>query len=299
LDRLGFLLPETETECYAWAFLPNHAHFLLRSGTAGISAFMRRLLTGYVVSFNLRHRRNGQLFQNRYKSILCEEDPYLLELVRYIHLNPLRARIVSDLQALGTYPYSGHSAMMGKIERPWQDVDYVLGNFGKSLSTARSSYFSYVEVGLRQGRRDDLVGGGWVRSLGGWAEVRGCRKNDLERIKGDERILGGSAFVDQMIAEADEQFERRYRLKRMGYDLDKMVKRVADLYRMDVDEIMTKGRRKNQVEARSLLCYWAVFKLGMGITELARIFGMTPSAVVYAVRRGKTTAEEQGFSVAS
>jgi putative transposase len=221
----------------------------------------------------------------------------LLELVRYIHLNPLRAKIVPDLQTLGSYPYSGHSAMMGKIERAWQDVDYVLGNFGKSISTARSSYLSYVEVGFHQGRREDLVGGGWIRSLGGWAEVRACRKKDLERIKGDERILGGSAFVDQMLAEADEQFEVRYRLKRIGYDLDKVATRVADLYRIEVGEIMTRGRRRNQVEARSLLCYWAVSSLGMGITELARVFVMTPSAVVYAVRRGKSTAEEQGFSL--
>ena len=75
---------------------------------------MRRLLTGYAVSFNRRHRRHGQLFQNRYKSILCQEDAYLRELVRYIHLNPLRARLVKDLNALDKYPFSGHSVLMGK-----------------------------------------------------------------------------------------------------------------------------------------------------------------------------------------
>jgi REP element-mobilizing transposase RayT len=97
LNRLATLLPETGTVCYAWAFLDNHAHFLFRSGPRGIAVLMRRLLTGYVIGFNRRHRRCGQLFQNRYKSIICQEDAYLKQLVAYIHLNPLRARLVSEL----------------------------------------------------------------------------------------------------------------------------------------------------------------------------------------------------------
>jgi len=297
LNRLDSLLPESETVCYAWTFLSNHAHFLLRSGPKGIAALMRRLLTGYAVSFNLRHHRHGQLFQNRYRSILCEEDPYLLELVRYIHLNPLRAKVVADLRELGSYPYSGHSALMGKSVRAWQEIEYVLGCFGKRVSAARRGYLAYVEAGVSQGRRDDLVGGGLIRSLGGWGEVRRERGKARDRIKGDERILGGSDFVTQMLAEADEQFELRYRLKRMGYDLKKVAGRVADLYHMDAGEIMSKGRRRERVEARSLLCYWAVSELGMGITDVARVLGMTPSAVGYAVGRGKSTAEEKGYSL--
>jgi len=73
LKRLGNVLSETATPCFAWALIPNHAHLLLRTGTSAIATVMRRLLTGYAVSFNRRHRRHGQLFQNRYKSILCRE----------------------------------------------------------------------------------------------------------------------------------------------------------------------------------------------------------------------------------
>jgi len=103
LDRLSVLLPETQTQCYGWSFLSNHAHFLFRSGPKGIASLMRRLLTGYAVFYNKRHKRHGQLFQNRYKSVICQEDSYLLELVRYIHLNPLRAKIVMDLKELDRY----------------------------------------------------------------------------------------------------------------------------------------------------------------------------------------------------
>ncbi len=80
LTRLEKILTETSTACYAWGLIPNHAHLLLRSGSAPLPHVMRRLLTGYAVRFNHRHRRHGKLFQNRYKSILCQEDPYLLEL---------------------------------------------------------------------------------------------------------------------------------------------------------------------------------------------------------------------------
>jgi len=82
LRRLGDILPQTNTACYAWALIPNHFHLLLRTGTDPLSSVLKRLLTGYAVGFNMRHNRQGHLFQNRYKSILCQEEPYLLELQR-------------------------------------------------------------------------------------------------------------------------------------------------------------------------------------------------------------------------
>jgi len=100
IQRLGRLLSETRTECFAWALIPNHADFLLSTGLLSIAAMMRRILTEYAVSFNNRNRRHRKLFQSRYKSILCQEDLYLKELVRYIHLNPLRAGLVNDLKVL-------------------------------------------------------------------------------------------------------------------------------------------------------------------------------------------------------
>jgi len=88
------ILDETQTQHYAWTLISNHFHLLLRTGPIPLSTVMRRL---NVVTFNIRHRRSGHLFQNRYKSVVCEEDAYLLELTRYIHLNPLRAKLVADL----------------------------------------------------------------------------------------------------------------------------------------------------------------------------------------------------------
>jgi hypothetical protein len=112
--------------------MSNHAHFLFRSGPSGIAKLMRRLLTGYAISFNRRCRRNGQLFQNRYKSIICQEDTYLKELLRYIHLNPVRAKMVADLTALARYEFCGHGVLVGRQACDWQDGNYVLKYFAET-----------------------------------------------------------------------------------------------------------------------------------------------------------------------
>ena len=297
IDRLAAVLPETRTACYAWALMSNHAHFLFRSGTGGISNVMRRLLTGYAVWFNRRYRRHGQLFQNRYKSIICQEDLYFKELVRYIHLNPLRAGLVADIKALGKYPYCGHSVLMGDREQIWHDTKYVLSHFGKELSEAKKRYLFYVRKGVDQGRRPELVGGGLVRSLGGWAAVKKMRLKGQDRIKGDERILGDGDFVSTLLSEANEQLDRRYELKAKGYDLEKVGNKVSEIYGIQTEEVYSRGRRAVQVEARDLLCYWAVREIGISCTELAKRLGKSQPAVSYAVSRGEKIAKKYKYQL--
>ena len=297
LERVGKLVPETNTACYAWALMSNHAHFLFRTGDVGLSTLTRRLLTGYVVSFNRRHKRHGQLFQNRYKSIICQEDIYLKELVRYIHLNPLRAKVVSDISDLNKYDYSGHSVLTGNKKCEWQDTDYVLSYFGKRVGASRKRYIAYVEEGIKQGRRPELVGGGLIRSLGGWAEVKKMRLRGQDRIKGDERILGESDFVMDVLSQADEKYSRQYELKRLGYDLERLEWKVTEIYGIDKEELHLSGRQKIRSEARSLLFYWAVRELGISGTSLAKRFKMSQSGVVYAVNKGERMAKERNYQL--
>jgi REP element-mobilizing transposase RayT len=99
--RLAELAQHGAVTVYAWALLPNHAHLLVRTGTRPLSRSLLSLLTGYAGTFNRRYKRTGRLFQNRYKSIVVEEEAYLLGMVRYLHLNPLRAGVVSDLRRFG------------------------------------------------------------------------------------------------------------------------------------------------------------------------------------------------------
>jgi len=190
VKRLGELSAETKTNIYAWALMTNHAHMLLRSSEIGLSGFMRRLLTGYAISYNRRHRRWGHLFQNRYKSIVCDEDAYFTELVRYIHLNPLRAKLVKSLAQLDRYRWSGHGVIVGKIQYNWQNRDEVLKWFGKKQGEAKNAYRNYVKKGIAKGRRPELVGGGLIRSLGGWSAVKALRRSG-DRELSDGRELRG------------------------------------------------------------------------------------------------------------
>ena len=290
IDRAGMVFAEGRTTCYAFALLSNHVHLLLRTGITPIAGIMRRLLTGYAVSFNKRHKRSGHLFQNRYKSILCEEEPYLLELVRYIHLNPLRAQVVRDLDSLDSYPYSGHSAIMGRRERPWLDSGYVLKHFSDKTDTARTLYRAFVEAGIAEGQRNDLTGGGLIRSNKGWRPAK-----DSAHRKGDERILGGSDFVLEVMKAAGQTWERTHALKIEGVDFAAVNEHVARLFNLSPEEILLQGKYPNRVAARSVLCYFLVRELGMTATAVAERLGIGQPAVSIAVARGEAIVKERGL----
>jgi putative transposase len=294
LDRLVRLLPETRTVCYGWAFLSNHAHFLLRTGDIPLSNLMRRLLTGYVVCFNRRHNRQGQLFQNRFKSIVCQEEVYLKELVRYIHLNPIRAGLVADLSGLHRYRYCGHGALLGELEMKWQDTEHVLALFSGCISTARQAYLTYMQEGLSQGHREDLTGGGLIRSLGGWAEVK---RRGRDHVMSDERILGESDFVDTILSDAGEAMDQRYELKALGYDLQRVAGRAASFFGLTEEEIFLPGRQDAKVKARSLACFWAARELGIPLSDLARAFAMSIPGISYAVGRGANIARTNNIKL--
>ena len=296
IDRLGTILRETQSSCFAWALIPNHFHLLLKTGQVPIATVMRRLMTGYAITFNRRHRRSGHLFQNRYKSILCQEDSYLLELVRYIHLNPLRAKIVADIKVLNKYPFCGHSVIMGKVKNTWQDVKGVLRFFDERIGVARRSYRAFVQKGIAQGKRKDLTGGGLIRSSGGWTAVKAMRRAQIFQ-KADERILGNGDFVEQVLSATEEQMEQKYALLASGIDVDKIAQRVSELVEVDVSAMMAKGKEPWRVKARSLLCYWAVREVGITMAELSRRLKISLSGVCLSVQRGEKIAQDYGYAL--
>ncbi|MBP6942188.1 MAG: transposase [Syntrophorhabdaceae bacterium] len=282
LARLSGLLEETKTACYAWALMRNHVHLLLRTGPTPLSSFMRRLLTGYAQRFNRRHNRSGHLFQNRYKSFLCEEEPYCLELVRYIHLNPIRAGAVDTLPALGVYPWCGHGVILGKTERPWQDSAFVLHLFHQKESTARKAYALFVEKGIDQGKRADLTGGGLIRSAGGWTAVSTLKR---ERFASDERILGGSDFVASVLKQAQEDHGQR---SRQEITLDKLLTVVCDYFSCEPALLTSPGKQSHISRARAVLSHIAFAVLRFKGTDIARALNLTPPAVSRLSARGRT-----------
>ncbi|MEA1991878.1 MAG: transposase [Thermodesulfobacteriota bacterium] len=284
VSRMGTIASETETAVYAWALMSNHAHILLRSGPSGLSRYMRRLLSGYAVSYNRRHRRHGHLFQNRYTSIVCEEDPYFKELVRYIHLNPLRAKLVESLARLDRYRWCGHSVLMGRIKGDWQDRDYVLKWFGVKEGEAKKAYRRFVKGGIDQGHRSDLVGGGLIRSYGGWSAVKAMRRLGVHE-KSDERILGKGEFVDRILNEADERLKYQLAGNKGGQQIGEVIERVCEEENINSHELRMGSRRRRISQVRAQIVGQLVENFGIPLAEVGRQVGVSTSAISKSLSR--------------
>jgi putative transposase len=271
LLRLAERNKEDSLAVYAWALMDNHFHILVRTGNVSLSSSMRKILTGYVVNFNHRHRRYGHLFQNRFKSIVCEDDPYLLELTRYIHLNPLRAGKVKDMKELDVYPWTGHSVIMGTQACPWQDRDAILAYFGTTEGPARELYHRFVEGGMTMGRKVNFSGGGLVRSSGGWSEVVSMRRRH-EPTASDARILGSSTFVETLLKSAG-------RITGEIMDLPSLALLIAEKEGFDVSDLRSASRKSSLVRARRILSQMAVKKYKYSGAMVARYLGVTTSLV--------------------
>ena len=284
LARLAELAVETETPIYAWTLVPNHFHLLLRSGAAPISTVMRRALSGYVRSFNRRHRRVGYLFQGRFKSTVVEEEPYFLELVRYIHLNLVRARIVTGLDELDTYPWSGHAALMGHAVHEWQDTRFVLAQFGPTVDRARRQYRRFVADRLSQGHRPDLVGGGLRRSLAGWQFLHHVPRG-REKWAFDERVLGSSAFVLRLMRE--EPAPTPASTADPAVVMPELIWTVARHYHLGAPELLGNSHRPVAVVARSVVSYLAMRRHGLAPSAVAAYLGVSRFSVVRGFQRAQ------------
>ena len=296
LFRLGEGLEQTHIQCLAWALMSNHYHLLLRVSDQPLSKLMSRLLSGYATQYNIRKRRSGYVFQNRYKSILCNEDEYLLELVRYIHLNPLKVKIVRTLSELDRYRWTGHSGILGRHVQQWQSIKDVLRLFGRQSKSAKARYREFVKAGITSNKGMDLSGGGLVRSYGGWEAIANLRKEHTARI-GDERILGDSDFVEKSLKQDRLQLDQKTYWIQKGWDLEKLIKRVCDYFEVDSSQLQMKGRANNLSTAKGIICYWGTQKLGISSTEFVNILKISQPAISKASKRGYEYCEQEGLEM--
>ena len=283
--RLAALAEVGAWTVYAWALLPNHAHLLVRTGDRPLARSMRSLLGGYAGAFNRRHHRIGHLFQNRYKSIVVEEEPYLLELVRYLHLNPLRAKVLPDLRTLERFRWTGHSAILGTVPRPWQETATILAQFGPTRRRALHAYRTFVAEGIPRGRRPEFQGGGLIRSLGGWQVVAALRRG-REVYQGDERILGGTEFVEAL----RQAVEARTAAPRRCPSLVRVFAAVAAATGCLPEALRGPSRSARVVRAREGAAYLLCRVGGQVGRELAAALGLSHQAVSAAAPRGEHAA---------
>jgi len=294
LGRLVHLLERSGSVCYAWALMSNHFHLLILSGVQGIVSLMHPLLTGYAMSFNRRYNRVGHLFQNRYKAILCEEDPYFLELLRYIHLNAVRAGLVNSLEELARYPWSGHAALMGQISLPWQATDDVLSRFSDFVPKAREGYSRFLQDGWGQGYRDDLEGGGLIRSQGGTFGLAAGRSEEQQAY--DARILGSGDFVERILKADGKREALIQTVHRQAMTIEQLQTLTGQLMGVSTDSLTRPGRTWSVSRAKALFIYAATEFLGRTGQQMADLTGMTPPSASVARRRGEILAKNCDLS---
>jgi len=284
LKRLGENVHRGHCTVHAWVLMTNHVHLLFKSGKDGISSVMRKQLTWYAQYFNRRHSRTGHLFENRYKSILCEEETYLLALIRYIHLNPIRAKIIQTMEELDRYAWTGHRAIIGKIDYFWMDIKACLSEFGGTRKKAVSEYRRFVREGIEEGRNPSLTGGGLVRSQGGWSQVVAMRRRG-QKEEYDERILGSGDFVAALFKEAEDRQLRQTKHKRSGQTIQKIIDAECRDRQINERELKAGGKRPGVSAARAAIACRCREELGSSAAEIARYLGVNTSSIVRSIER--------------
>jgi REP element-mobilizing transposase RayT len=246
--RLPFFL-------YAYCLMTNHVHLLIERQANKVGCIMHRLLTGYSRYYNRRYRRVGHLLQGRHKAILCQSDRYLSELVRYIHLNPVRARMVSQPEQ---YKYSSHRAYLGLEATGIVDVDPVLRHFGVDRQTARQRYCEFVWAGMKDGHREDLY------------------------LTDEGRILGTEEFVDATIHRLGEvkRSPRRVDPKKTDreFELEKLVGAIERILQLPSREFCGSIKTPSAVQAKELLILIGRLQ-GVSLKRLSEITGLNSSTV--------------------
>jgi putative transposase len=275
-ERLSVLLPDEELTLFAYVLMVNHFHLVVRRGDrATIGHFVQRLLTGYVGSFNLRYRRSGHLFQNRHKAILCEQDSYLTQLVRYVHLNPVRARMVED--PVG-YRWSSHGDYLRNQPRPWVDTGEVLGQLG-----GRQAYRRFIELGVDEGHRADLSGSPRKRRRATGAPAAKPLPNQWFGGK----VLGNREFavrVGKLLEDGKELCMERSNRRSLG-DLAAEVSQATGIR---VEELRGRVRTREVSDARRLFVHKALIENEFRAVEVAHHLGISPAAVTAHLKKLKS-----------
>jgi len=240
-DRYRFyLLVQEATErfrcrVHAFCLMTNHVHMAMQVSDIPLSRIMQNITFRYTRWINWRQQRSGHLFQGRYKAVLVDENEYLLELIRYIHLNPVRAGMVNDLSA---YPWSSHPTYCGQQPVPWLTTDWMLSQFSRKEREARQRYRAFVADGLSEGHRSEFHG------LSG----------------GDNRILGDDSFADRVLGRGEE--------RPLKLSLGQLIEAVNRVYGFSGGDLA--GRTRQAAEARGVAAWVALESGSCTLVELAK-----------------------------
>lgn len=288
IKTLGRLLQEEGHKCCGWVLMSNHFHLLLERGPKHpLSRLMNRLQTTYVGYYNRKYHRSGRFYQNRYKAILCDKEEYFMELIAYLHLNPLRAGVVKDVEELKKYRWSGHHVLLGHGREKWQNVNEILYRFGKNVDQARKKYLEYLRE--KSGEKQELSGGGLIRSAGNLKIVLSRKKEDYETY--DSRILGGGEFVEKAIRNIEEEVEKEVK----PLNIEKYVEQTSAILDVSYELLKKPGKsaKKGIACARGVIVYISVVHQKMNHTQWSLYFQISLAAISKLYKKGEKAVREK------
>ncbi len=290
-QRLSQLVTETGTRIYAWVIMPNHLHLLVRTGIKPISTFMHRLLTGYAICYNRRDDRKGYVFQGRFKSILVQEDEYFLQLVKYIHLNPLKAGIVNDYDSLERYNWSGHKSLLGVGITPWQDVNYVLSKFNILHSKPKLQYLKFIKEEMSDKETLKLIWGNF--SIGKSGIVDASCDDSADKWNRCCKILGSREFAVDIMKIIKRSGSWPCRERQIIHDaIEDILAWATEKWGVALSSIKGSNRSPELSDARAMIAWICWKQIGLSKTDCARILHKSRSGASQAIDRGALLAED-------
>jgi REP element-mobilizing transposase RayT len=291
LALLAKALEETGTSCLAWSLMTNHVHLLVETGDTPLSQVIHRVATAYAKEFNRRRGGQGHVFQGRFISIPVESEAHFLELVRYIHGNPLRANLLTAFEQLATYPWTGHAALMGNEPPRFLDVDRVLGEFGRDRAEARAALTTFLRNGLA-----DLEP---LEVPGSCSDLDRALLEDENLMIDDSYPLDRARMIERACQRNEEQRRRQSRLEAEGWDVDRLVRRACRWTGADEAELRAGRRSAAESTARSVVAHLGTTELGLSHTTVARAVGVSRPAISKMRSRGRAFVESLGIRLDS
>ncbi len=262
---------------YAWCFMPNHYHLVLRIGDYPLGAFMRSINGPYAQYFRKLQEKRGYLFQDRYKSLVTDDQNYVQEMIRYVHLNPIRGKICTTLRALAHYQWSGHSVLMGTRTWEAQNTKDVLNRFGNSLSTSRKGYEQFIADGLDE--TTDTI-----------ERVRRANSEIEDMHQTGCWVIGNRDFILKAINDGKSRKLRLARAAQQNIDLESLARTICGKLEVDTNELKRKGRNNNRSRARKIIAYLAYREYEIPVKHIARFLGTASCSVSNMLAEGEVLA---------
>jgi len=262
--------------CYAWVLMSTHSHFVVRCSEKPLSELMRMLNSQYAKYFNKKNNRHGYVFQDRFKSIITQDQKYLESLIRYVHLNPLRARVCETLKVLDTYPWCGHSVLLGNSFQPFQTTKSVLHRFGTDINSGIKKYQEYMAEGSLAEKNGDGI-------------IESIRRSNKGIEKKNEKpcwVIGDRDFVLSVMKKNEKRLHRSIAL-REAWPLENVLSKLADIAGVKPELIKEVSRLSKSSECKKKFAFISCRILGFPVSEVAKCIGVTGPSVSWLIKEGK------------